>query len=307
MFFSDTVDEAFYADIMEQIKRLNTDYVKENDRGSLSDRPIIRNLRKDFKNGDMRGAVRHLKGYIMKKTGLTNDTPPDGGGKADYFSSERIAVYTAITGGYDRLMEPYCRPDNCDYFAFTDSGSDDPHSAWKRISVPAFPDAMSDAERSRYVKMHPHELFPGYEYSVYVDGNVQIMTDMTEYVNKIGPAGIGIHMHPIRDCVFEEAERAVRLKKADPDDVRRHESYLRDDGMPEHYGMLECCVIARRHHDPLCVKIMDDWWDEYEAYSKRDQISLPHVLFRNGISVSDVGTLGPNVRLNPSFRIYWHG
>jgi len=56
----------------------------------------------------------------------------------------------------------------------------------------------------------------------------------------------------------------------------------------------------------VCKKLMEEWWKEFLTYSKRDQISMPYVLYKNRISISEVGTLGNNVYENPSFRIVTH-
>ena len=33
---------------------------------------------------------------------------------------------------------------------------------------------------------------------------------------------------------------------------------------------------------------MEEWWDEYIKFSKRDQLSLPYVMWKNGYSFNDV-------------------
>lgn len=76
--------------------------------------------------------------------------------------------------------------------------------------------------------------------------------------------------------------------------------------MPKNYGLLQCNIIVREHNNPLCIKIMEEWWQEFQKYSKRDQISLPHVLYMNNVKVEQVGILGNNVYMNPSFRILLH-
>ena len=76
--------------------------------------------------------------------------------------------------------------------------------------------------------------------------------------------------------------------------------------MPKNYGLLQCNLIVREHNNETCIKIMQDWWQEFKNYSKRDQISLPHVLYKNNIKIENVGILGNNIYPNPSFRILTH-
>lgn len=222
---------------------------------------------------------------------------------SNYFSSERIAIYTCIFGTYDRPEEPVWKPDNCDYYIITDQEVERT-SAWKKVAIEKFInkiDKLTLAEKNRFFKMHPDIIFPEYRYSIYLDGNIQPVTDLTEYIYYISNIGISAHLHSIRNCVYKEAEIVKLLKKEKTERIQNHIEYIRKTKMPEEYGLIECNIIAREHHNPICKKIMDDWWNEFMNYSKRDQISFAHVLYMNGIPVDKVGTMGNNVFMNPSF------
>ena len=58
--------------------------------------------------------------------------------------------------------------------------------------------------------------------------------------------------------------------------------------MPHNYGLLETCVIARKHNLDICKKVMNDWWNEFMHTPRRDQLSLTYVLYKNGITVDEV-------------------
>ena len=154
--------------------------------------------------------------------------------------------------------------------------------------------------------MHPNEIFPEYKYSIYVDGNIKIISDLTEYVNLLNENGIGIHLHHLRNCVFDELHAVTKSKRIDKESAKKHEKYLIENGMPRNYGLLQCNVIVRDHNNPICIKIMNEWWKEFKKNSKRDQLSLPYVLYKNDIPVEKIGVLGTNVYRNPSFRILLH-
>ena len=60
---------------------------------------------------------------------------------------------------------------------------------------------------------------------------------------------------------------------------------------------------ARKEDCPLLEK----WWNEfYMSESLRDQLSLPYVLWKNGYSIDQVGTLGNNVYDNTKLQITPH-
>ena len=52
--------------------------------------------------------------------------------------------------------------------------------------------------------------------------------------------------------------------------------------MPEHFGLWATGSIARRHTDRIRV-LGDAWLDEMERWTIQDQVSLPYLLWRDGI------------------------
>lgn len=61
--------------------------------------------------------------------------------------------------------------------------------------------------------MNPHLVFTDYDYSVYIDGNIQLVGDPSEFVNQLSPLGIGLHKHRARNCAYDEAKAVLDLKK----------------------------------------------------------------------------------------------
>ncbi|MBU1260688.1 MAG: hypothetical protein KJ757_02245 [Planctomycetes bacterium] len=57
-------------------------------------------------------------------------------------------------------------------------------------------------------------------------------------------------------------------------------------------GLYEAGVILRRNTDRVS-KIMEYWWLEYSQGAKRDQLSLPYVLWKLGVSISSMGKSTP--------------
>jgi len=41
-------------------------------------------------------------------------------------------------------------------------------------------------------------------------------------------------------------------------------------------------IIFRKHNSDNIVKLMNDWWEELNTQTKRDQLSLAYVLWKNG-------------------------
>lgn len=297
---------------MEYIKAENTE-IKRLYSSKLYRAGKIIQIISELKNTSGRKAAkRYFHNWCeqlrLKKKYSQNLKPYDKKYISNYFSDEKIAIYTCIIGQYDCVNEPGFIPNNCDFYIVTDQeiGID---SKWRKIDIGEYRElivGLTNAEINRFFKMHPDILFPDYKYSVYLDGNIKPVSDLTEFVNLIGSIGIAAHKHSIRSDVFEEAEVIRYLKRDKPERIDRHIDFLKSTGMPRNYGLIECNVIAREHNNLICKKLMGEWWNEFLNYSKRDQISFVHVLFMNKIPVEEIGTLGENVYANPAIRKVGH-
>ncbi len=50
---------------------------------------------------------------------------------------------------------------------------------------------------------------------------------------------------------------------------------------------------------------MDEWWYYIENYSKRDQLSLSYVLWKNQVKIEDISI--PNARIDDkNFKVFSH-
>ena len=224
----------------------------------------------------------------------------------DYFIHDKVAVYTCVFGKYDSLQEPLIKPDNIDYYIITDQPVP-ANSLWKPIPWESYcSDKLSFAEKNRYFKMHPECVFSKYKYSIYIDGNVKVISDLSPYVKLLGKEGMGFHYHNQRQCAYDELEAIKLAYKVRKEDADKYRTFLEKKGLPKKYGLLECNVIVRDHNNPICKKVMEAWWEQFRRQIKRDQVSLPYVLFSNGIKVDSVAVLGENVYSNYSFRIAKH-
>lgn len=291
MYYSDKVDTEVYEELMEEIKALNQEYSAEKySRERIMGRKVclLIDSLKTFRFKKMIASIRKNSRINKSNRIISANYNPYGekrkAEKPNYFSTERIAIYTCIIGSYDEVREPMCFPDNCDYFLVTDRDRHLKNSVWKQVFVKDFGDefkGFSGVEVNRYFKMHPDRLFSDYKYSIYIDGNIKVIADLTEFVNKIGELGIAVHKHGGRNCVYEEARAAYALGKLDRAGMKKHIAHFEEIGMPHNFGMAECMIIAREHNLPICKKIMEEWWTEFRKYAKRDQLSLPTVFFLN--------------------------
>lgn len=217
--------------------------------------------------------------------------------------SGRIAVYTSIFGGYDTVLEPYYISDKCDYYIVTDQEVLE-SSVWKKVSLEHIPEfeGMDNYHKSKYCKMMPHILFPEYEYSIWVDGNVQIVADLVPLVDRLDEGHVmGTFKNPLHDCVYTERNFLICKNAANYEMLNEQISSYAKEGLPKHFGMREFTIIVRKHTDELCQYLMQQWWEQVNTYTMRDQISFPYLLWKNKLGIDYIQLLGENWRDNPRF------
>lgn len=222
--------------------------------------------------------------------------------------NKRIAVYSCITGGYDHVIEPLTKEANIDYFMFTDQKVPKT-SIWKKIDVTEFSEyeTLAPKDLNRRIKMIPYDYLKEYDYSVYVDGNIEIIYGIQNIIRNLKNASLAIHYHPVRDCIYDEGVAVVHHKKADPIQVKNQLEQYRKDGFPRHYGMTENSIIVRKHENKETEKLMRLWWDEYQKYPTRDQFTLSYLMWKTNYSKMNFISLGNNLEKNPYFnRIQKH-
>lgn len=191
-------------------------------------------------------------------------------------------VYTALTGGYDVLAQPAATDPRYDYVCFVEKVGEPSIGVWQLREIPY---ANADVRRlSRYPKMHPHELFPDYEYSVYVDANVvirdQAFYDAVERCIDSGVLLAGLK-HPFMDCAYEECLNVlIAQKESNVGAVCREYLFLSENGFPRKHGMYEANVILRRHHAPEVIAQCQLWWELFLRFAPRDQLSYSFTLYR---------------------------
>jgi len=193
-------------------------------------------------------------------------------------------IYTCITGEYDELISHKYVDTDYDYICFTDdvAGNEKSDSIWELREL-CFCE-LDDVRNQRWHKLHPHMMLSGYEKSIYVDANINIVN--SKMFDDIGVAiqanrKMSMLVHPDRDCLYDELNACLELGKDKEDVMRMQVDLIRSNFFPKNHGLFDTSVIYRCHNDRYIIKIMDDWWVWIEKYSRRDQLSLTYVLWRN--------------------------
>ncbi len=197
---------------------------------------------------------------------------------------KKIAVYSAITGGYESFIKPLIIDPNIDYFLFTDTPEKfDPDWATV-IEMPYI--AHTPVRTARYAKTHPHFWFPDYDYAIWMDANVLPTTSLYQFIDKI--EGTEHHAafisHPLRFNCLEEGHELIKFKIDDQKIIE--EQLARYGKMPEVFQqeLIETNFFVCRPKLEVTRKFMTHWWSELNNYSHRDQLSIAYALTKSHLN-----------------------
>jgi len=190
-----------------------------------------------------------------------------------------FVVYTALFGNYDDLIDPKEKYEGCDFICFTDQ-INLKSNIWdirivKEIDLPL-------NMMNRKYKILSHLFLSEYEWSMYVDANILVRNNPLELANKyLTKYDFVMPKHFARDCVYDEAKECVLLGKTKQDETKKQMDFYKKQCFPKNYGMGENNILLRRHNTDKIINIMTDWWEELNTQTKRDQLSLAYILWKN--------------------------
>lgn len=192
-------------------------------------------------------------------------------------SNARLVVYSALFGNYDELFVPSRElAQGCDFVMFSDQPNIPP--PWRRGPV-AYA-GPSNTLRSRFYKLLPHRLFPQYEWSLYLDANVDLTVNPNELLERYCSLGSDffVFRHPKRVSIVEELAACIEGRKGSGERMTRQVAQYLESGFRHAFPMTENNVLLRRHNDPDLADLGEAWWEEVRTKSGRDQLSLPYVV-----------------------------
>lgn len=195
----------------------------------------------------------------------------------------KLVVYTALFGNYDKLRDPKRMYSGCEFVCFTDQ-KDLKSDIWeiRQVNNGELPPAMMN----RHYKFFPHLYFSDYEYSLYVDANIEIIGAPDKLVDKyLDDCLISCPKHFLRNCLYEEAHICILEKKATEQDVSKLLDKYLHENFPKNYGLAENNIIYRKHNDPTIIKMMNAWWEFIASGPKRDQLSLMYLSWKMDIYI----------------------
>ncbi len=216
-------------------------------------------------------------------------------------------VYTALTGGYDNLIQPDYIAEDYDYICFSNDIESKTVGVW---NIRPIPFQHKDNKRiACFAKMHPHSLLKEYEYCIWIDANNSLRDNYIYHVaDRLYSEGaeIGQIVHPFRDCIYQE----VFANMIDSTDstfrfIKTLYFLLKND-YPYNAGLFENNCIFWSHHAPIVKDALDMFWPIYMRNSRRDQLSLGYVYYKLDIHPALLFPVGENMRNSAHIKLLRH-
>jgi hypothetical protein len=192
-----------------------------------------------------------------------------------------VAVLQANLGAFDTPVDPVNQTVPFTFHRWTDED---------------FPPITGLTPRLQYriPKLFGWEMFPGYDYYLWLDGTVSLKREdcLEWYLDQLGDKDMAFFAHPNRHSIKEEVEHLddfLTLKKG----TKRGQNYLLDrykNGLhKEQYAIIKndqyyrddklyASTVFIYRNSPRVQSMLREWWFYQSRYFTCDQVVLPWLL-----------------------------
>lgn len=196
--------------------------------------------------------------------------------------NNKVAIISSSLGGFDEPPKHTEQSIKADYFRFTDEN---------------FPlrKSMTARLQAKIPKMFGWQLAPGYEYYLWLDGNIALNRfDTLEYFyNHIQGCDIVVLKHHRRKTAKWEARYLERaLNEQSKYAVARYDNEFLKEQMQEIQAdknfiddLLVIGGIFMYRNTEQVRAMLKEWWYHVSRYIVQDQISFPYVLKKSGLRI----------------------
>ncbi len=199
-------------------------------------------------------------------------------------------IYSALVGDYDLFPEHFVlENEDWEHVLFTDVKFDAKVvNGWK--IKPLFHHIKDEnVKTARWHKLNSHLLFDDCIFSIWIDSNVKILDNYIYqrsqdlFDEKVIMASV---KHPERDCIYDEAKECLILGKDKKDNINSLVNFLNKEKYPRQQGLFESNLLFRNHNHEQTKEFNELWWNYLNKYSRRDQLTMCYILWKNNFSCS---------------------
>ena len=210
-----------------------------------------------------------------------------------------ITVFTAIFGGYEPIRNPKVINPDVRYVIFTDREVKN-SGVWEIRTVPMI---GSPAVTARHYKILSTRYLPDSDITVWHGGWLQLVADPIDAISYLKKHDIAMEPHLERNCIYQEANACIRLRKVNKLNAQKQMKTYRREGFPANYGLTSAFLIIRKNTDRI-AKLEELWWKQIQSHTVRDQLSLMYCMWKLGMDYDRIPQ-GPS--RNGLYRTHRHG
>lgn len=204
----------------------------------------------------------------------------------------KVCLYTTNFGGYG-THKPICDqilPEGVTLskFVITDDAKLE-FTGYKKILNTTIRRELCSRMKAKYFKMlaFTESELSGFDVYFYVDVSIKIHHNgfVAEVLKKLEKADMCIYEHPRRSDVIAEANESIKMAKYFKEPINEQVRYYRTRfGL--HKSKLYAGGLFAFKKTPKLYGVMAEWFLENIRWSYQDQLSLPYILDKYGITVA---------------------
>ena len=199
---------------------------------------------------------------------------------------DRVAVYTAIIGDYDNLIDPKYVNTDYDYYCFTNNKNIKSTKVWKVVYINKndYDETknIDDVRFARFIKIMVHKILPTYKYTIWIDANTIMIDNFGKLFSKYTTGKDWfLFKHTQRNCIYDEAKACIEWKLDYNNIIENQINLFKSEGYPINNGLVETNVMYR-HTTEEVIKLCELWWSIVKTGSRRDQLSQMYCFWKLG-------------------------
>lgn len=197
------------------------------------------------------------------------------------------AIFGKIRDELKSLQHLQCDPKHVAFHAYVDGVTlPEKHSTGWELRPAVWEHATNPRLRARRHKLLSHKLYPNAEHTLWLDGCLTPKHDPSKLIEDYmteGSPGIFTFRHMQRNCIYQECEACVRLKKDNLLVLRHLAKRYKAEGYPHNNGLAETTAMLRAN-TPEVNRFNELWWDELRSNSIRDQMSFNYLIWKHDLT-----------------------
>lgn len=205
------------------------------------------------------------------------------------FNQLKKVVFSVLIGEYD-IISTFNLQKGFDYYLFTDNLNGKlNHTNWTILPIPEEVKRLNvgRVKKQRFIKVHPHLYFKNYDLSIYIDANFKIIGDLNSFLIRVLSPNYNIYIleHPERNNILNETFAVAKLHKEKESMTNIIKERYKKEKFPDDNGLIESCLMIRKHNENDSIYLMNKWYEEIKNYSHRDQLSFNYIMWKTGIKI----------------------